>query len=292
MKKHIAFICAIIFLSMSFVGCQEVPNAESPPPTYEAFVYDYSDSLDGAISSCEYIMPTDTDSNESPPPDTYTVTFNGTTYTAKDPVSVRSSTTFRTHHLYYVNKYINFEISSDGSFFKFFDLGPLISESELGEVISADECKQIAEVLFSQYADPANYTVYISDLKEDKYYDVYFRKELPGKIITIEYCYIGIMADGRVFHFVTSMLHQIPDDLPTDNLNKDSAKAAMAARLDVLLADKKDEYFNMEYIYQGLMLTILPDGSYAFICDVTVACYNEAGARLPGYAFSFIVPVS
>ena len=282
----------IIVCCLLFSGCQTATSEPAVMPTYQALISDYSDSIDGVITAREYNMQTEPDETDPPPADTWTITFNGTTYTGTYYKSYNY--TGETTHKYMHSRDIGFQIDSEGNLLEFSNthLSQYEASGELGDALSADACKQIAADVFSQYADLAKYTIQMSPLQNDRYYMVSFIRILPGDIYTREFCNVYVLADGRVYWFAGSNLGMFPDDIQTDDLSKDAAYAAMETRLDELLASKKDAYASMEYVYSNLDLIILKDGRRAFTCFATVKCYNESGVEVYGYIFEFVIPVS
>lgn len=285
-------ICAVILCCTGFAGCQNPPASESVPmPSYHALLSDHTDSIDGAMTYIEYDMSPDNVNCPPPPSDTWTITFNGIVYTG---------TYYKSYYLDKIADYTHYYeddtndiriiVDSAGNLVQYLDRR--VRDSEPGNPLTAQECQQIAEEAFSQYANPSEYTIHISQLQEDKYYIVYFNKILPGDIYTMDCGLVKILPDGRIYNLTLYMLDRFPDDIPAEYLSKDAAKAAVQERLDEMLSGAREKYDNIEYIYHTMEFTILRDGRYAFLCDVTVRCYDESGIRKKSCIYSFVIPVS
>lgn len=272
MKKILIVFLIVFLIFMNIVSCNDT---ESLLPQ-QALVCDYSDSIKSAKCETEYIFADSQTYDGKNVAEKVEITIDGQKHIGSLQHTQYRWVNYFPVHCYRTENGFDFELDDKGMLISAF----WGSQSELlQKTLSLDECKQIAIDFMKEIVDVSEYTVTVIELLEDRQYKVLFQKYC-GAFETSDQAIVVVNMNGNLFSYSSFMLGRVV----VDQLNKrisqidlSDIETAVTAKLDCVYTESKAEYDHFEYEKKGMVLTVLKNGSWAFVYTIGVKAINEVG---------------
>lgn len=291
MKKIYCCIMLIVLL-FCFIGCNEQTNEESNiqagENTYVALLNDFSDSINSGEKQREYDFA-DTEKYKN----VKIQEQKDVKVQNKNFIGNYKETKFKAQNFYPEFEYetsngTEFSIDENGKLVFYFDFDREVNDT----VLSQDECVQKAKEFLKDIVDITPYTVNVVDDAEDKYYKIYFAKNING-IKTTDHMRVRVSYDGTIYSYSAFMLDRVPVNTQTEDIDFEKIEQAVITKADSIYKDIKDNYDRIDYGQPEYILTILKDGKRAVICTIEVNAVVVQGiyeARTPEQ-LQMVIPV-
>ena len=272
MKKILTVFFMMFFVLMNVVSCSDT----EPLSVYKVLACGYSDSVELAKYETKYSFADEETYKDKAAPQQVEITINKQKYVGDYMLKQYREVNYFPVYYYVAENGFRFEID---------DQGRLISAFWGGEVeahqnaLLPDECKQIAIDFMQEIVDLSAYTVTVTEKPEDRQCEVLFQKYI-GDFETSDQATVVVNMDGSLYSYSSFMLGRVPVDRNNDRIKKidlSEIETAVYAELDNIYAESKEKYDRFEYEEIGVVLTVLKNGSWAFVYTVDIEASNTVG---------------
>lgn len=109
------------------------------------------------------------------------------------------------------------------------------------------------------------------DEEANKYF-VYYNKQING-IEASDFAYVSVNDSGCVTSYYSNMLGKVPADIAV-NFNIETVKKEVEIKLNSIYEETKKVYDKVEFTLEGIILSVLEDGTPILIVTYDVYCVN------------------
>ncbi len=255
-------------------GCSNVQTDDVVENgSYQAFIYDYSDSVSSANHKIEYVFADYDKYDDIVIDDRIECLINDISYAGKYQGSQYREYNYFPVHQYVDEKGISFEVDESGVLISCF----WGNASLQGTKKTEDECVEIARDFLASIIDISDYDIAIKDNEERGLYTVKFTKSING-IKTTDTATIVVKKDGSLYSYSSFMLGRVSENgISFDAINLDKVKESINNKLNQVYKEAKGVYLRVDYGEPDIMLTMLKDGKVGVVCTVNVECVEVLG---------------